>query len=449
MFDFLPHNLFRRSTQRGLLFLFLLALVIRFGYLVVMLSQVTPEQVMGLTSDTVNYVATAKGLLGLQPLNQEWIFLFGPGYGVFLAACFFLFGVGPIAAIIIQVVLSCLTCLLLYEFGNELTGSPAVGYGAGIISATSFTAVSQATILLSDTLFFFLFLAGNVLFLRGLKNGSRSYFVWSGIAIGAAVLTRAVGQFWPPMLIILIGILPMTSFDPNVFPNRRRLFTRAIIAPLIALVIMGGWTARNYSVHGMATVAGSGLHGLGRLTAYTQMKLENRDFNEVYASWADQYKREHQTDSIPLREWFHEVTQHARSMMAEHPGSMLWYYLGRINVNVTAANELYIHQLPRSKEMISRLMDRFHQALLHYVIPLLTVWGFWLMVKRRRWMPGLFLGSMYLLFFFMVGFGMWQGSRLFFPAQIAWSVVVSYLVIDLWPRLRLIFYPPIDATKSL
>jgi hypothetical protein len=195
----------------------------------------------------------------------------------------------------------------------------------------------------------------------------------------------------------------------------------------------------------MMVVAGSGLHGLGRLTAYTQMKLENREFNEVYAGWADQYKREHQCDTIPLRGWYTLVEQKAGRMMADHPGAMLWYYLGRIKVNVTAANELYAHQLPRSKEMISHMMDHLHRALWHYVIPILTVWGFWLMVKRRRWMPVLFLGSMYLLFFFMVGFGMWQGSRLFFPAQIAWSVVVSYLVIEYWPRLRWIVYPPIDG----
>ncbi|MDD4051008.1 MAG: glycosyltransferase family 39 protein, partial [candidate division Zixibacteria bacterium] len=408
-----------------------------------------PEQVMGLSSDTVNYVDTAKGLLGLQPLDQQWVFLFGPGYGVFLAACFLLFGVGPIAAIIVQIILSGLTCLLLYSFGKELTGSGAVGYGAGIISATSFTAISQAAILLSDTLFLFLFLAGNLLFLKGLKNGKRSHFFWSGIVLGAAVLTRAVGQFWPPVLIILIGILPMRSFGRSVFPNRRSLFKRAIIAPLVALVIMGGWTARNYAVHGMPVVAGSGLHGLGRLTAYAQMKLEDRSLGDVFARWADEYKREHHTDSIPLREWYALVGQKAGRMMAEHPRAMLWYYLGRIKVNITAANDLYVHQLPRSKDMISYQMGRIHRMLLHFVIPILTVWGFWLMVKRRQWMPALFLGSMYLLFFFMVGFGMWQGSRLFFPSQIAWSVVVSYLVIESWPRLRLILYPPIDAAKSL
>jgi uncharacterized membrane protein len=88
------------------------------------------------------------------------------------------------------------------------------------------------------------------------------------------------------------------------------------------------------------------------------------------------------------------------------------------------------------ENMISRQLDRMHRVYLHFLVPLLTWWGFWLMIKRRLWMPVLFLGSMYLLFFFLMGFGMWQGSRLFFPAQIAWSVVVSYLVIDLWTRWR-------------
>jgi 4-amino-4-deoxy-L-arabinose transferase-like glycosyltransferase len=426
--------------HQGLLYLFLLAVVLRVGYLIMMLNQVTPQQIMGLTSDTLNYVATAEGLLGLQPLDQQWIFLFGPGYGMFLAACFILFGVGPMAAIIIEIILSCLTCLLMYAFGKELSGSRAVGYGAGIISATSFTAISQATILLSDTLFFLLFLAGNLLFLKGLKNAKRSRLLWSGVALGAAVLTRAVGQFWPLIMILLLCVLPMEGFDRSLFPRRRALFVRAIIAPLVALVIMGGWTVRNYHVHRMPMVAGSGLHGLGRLTAYTQMKLEKRTLDEVYASWADQYKREHQCDSIPLPDRYTLITQHARSILTEHPGAMIWYYLGRIKVNITAANELYTHQLPQSKAMISRGMDRLHQVWLQFVIPLLTACGFGMMIKRRLWMPVQFLGSLYLLFFFMVGFGMWQGSRLFFPAQIAWGVVVSYLLVNLWPRFRRIVH---------
>lgn len=424
------------SGWRSLLFLCILALILRLAYLAVMLNQVTPEQVMGLTSDTANYVTTAKGLLGLQALETQWILLFGPGYMVFLAGCFLLFGVGALPVMLIQILLSSVTCLLLYAFAKELTGSRAVGYGAALISATSFTAIAQSTILLSDTLFFFLFLTGNLLFLKGLRSGKRSSFVWSGLIIAAAVLTRAVGQFWPLTLIIFLGVLPMRYLDRTIFPSRRALFRRAIIAPLVALVIMGGWMVRNSVVHGMPVVAASGVHGLGRLTAYAQMQMDNCELGEVFATWAEEYKRERQCDTIPLRDWYAIVEHKARRMAAEHPWELAYYYFGRINVNITAANELYFHQLPRCKYTISAWLDRSHRIFLHYVIPLMTLGGFALLFKRRLWLPVLFLGLMYLLFFFLVGFGMWQGSRLFFPAQIAWSVVVSYLVVDLWPRWR-------------
>lgn len=424
------------SIRRGLPAIVLAALVLRVGYLLIMLRQLTPDQVMTLTSDVTNYVGTAKGLLGLQWYDPQWILLFGPGYMVFLAGCFFCFGVGPFGPIIIQILLSCFTCLLLYAFARELTGSSAVGFVAAVISATSFTAIAQSVALLSDTLFFFLFLAANLLFLKGLKNGRWWPFLLSGLILGAAVLTRAVGQFWPAALIVILIVLPKRYLGRTPFPSRRAMILRGAVAPLIALVIMGGWIVRNAVVHGMPVVAASGANGLGRLTAYTQMKLNHCTINDVYAAWADEYEREHACDSVPVREWYALFERKARQTAVEHPWLTAYHYLGRIKVNITASNELYFHQLPRSENMISRQLDRMHRALLHFVVPLLTLWGFWLMIRRRLWMPVLFLGTMYLLFFFLVGFGMWQGSRLFFPAQIAWSVVVSYLLVDLWSRWR-------------
>ena len=139
-------------------------------------------------------------------MDEAAILTFGPGYGVFLGANFFLFGVNPLGIILVQILLSSFICLMLYRLGHELTGMKSVGYIAGYMSALSFTAISLSTIILSDTFFLFLFLWGNLAFLLGLKNRKRSYFIFAGITIGLSILTRSIGQFWPLVLLAFIFI---------------------------------------------------------------------------------------------------------------------------------------------------------------------------------------------------------------------------------------------------
>jgi len=62
--------------------------------------------------------------------------------------------------------------------------------------------------------------------------------------------------------------------------------------------------------------------------------------------------------------------------------------------------------------------------------------GFIGMMLLRQWRALSFPGLMYFYFALMAGFGCWQGSRLFYPAQIAWAIVIAFLMVNLFLYVR-------------
>ena len=413
------------AERRRLGCLLLLALVLRLGYLLVMLGQIDSERIMNLAPDTIAYVTMAKQVAAFHLYPGGASLIYGPGYGIILGLFFMIFGVSPVAALVLQIVVSSVNCLLIYLLARRLAMDRSVALIAGVITAISFTSISLAASLLSDTFFFFFFLVGNILFLKGLTHGRRTAFAWSGIFIGLAILIRAVVQFWPFVMIILLFAWPRSQTDPAFLPRRRDLLARGFIAPAIALLLMAAGISRNYYYDKVPVVAGSGPQGIGRLTSLAEAIADKRDISDVYASWIDQYRQEHQIQHLSVRDAYAMYAQHARQLLAEHPAVFIQTYFSCVRDNILAGNELYLVQLPQSAGVISTWMGYVHKRFLRWAIVALTAFGFGLMAYRRQWAAVLFLGVLYVLLAVMVGFGMWQGSRLFFPAEISWPVAVA------------------------
>jgi len=129
-------------------------------------------------------------------------------------------------------------------------------------------------------------------------------------------------------------------------------------------------------------------------------------------------------------------------MLGLYPWPMIQTCLQAIRENVLAQNELYYLQLPRYAGRITDGLTIYRRNGLQWLTIFLTTLGFFMMARARQWAAFSFLAVTYLYFVFMVGLGMWQGSRLFYPAQIAWSIAIgvvlgkigSYMVRRIHPR---------------
>lgn len=417
--------------RRDLLILFLVALAIRVGFLLLVLNDLKLADLLANAPDTRIYVDTARGMLGMRPSCSDAIFIFGVGYAAFLTPFFLIFGQAALPVLLVQMLLSSIGCLLLYKLGKELTGSKGVGLLAGYIAATSFTSISLANFVLSDCLFFFLILLGSVLFLRGMDSGRRGHFISSGLIIGAAVLVRAIGQFWPLVIILLIMILPTPDVPRRGLTGWIILRRRALLAPLIAGAIIGGWMARNYMIKDVATVSFASAGGPANVACTALVETFHREPGEIMDSWFEDFR---QRTGMGPGDFSFVDNYRARSLFSSivtrrYPRPTWRVYRALVWENMTAPNELFVAQLPQYRWPLQGFENWYVEHRLNTIAVWLSLAGLAALVICRRWRAFLFLGLTYAYFASMIGFTHWQGSRLFYPGQIAWSVIIAFLIV--------------------
>jgi 4-amino-4-deoxy-L-arabinose transferase-like glycosyltransferase len=189
--------------------------------------------------DSLQYAGIAKNLLARGDLSydDDHRACRGPGYPVFLAGCFALFGESRPAVRLVQAVIGAATCLIVFALARVLFGE-----AAGLLAA-AFTAlypffVFYAALELSETLFITA-LAGAVLLMQLVERG-RWWLVAAGVAAGITILIR-------PSALLLMPVLGAAWALRR--PVRRHAF-EAVVVVLIAWACVVPWTWRNYRVFG-------------------------------------------------------------------------------------------------------------------------------------------------------------------------------------------------------
>jgi len=173
-----------------------------------------------------------------------------PGYPLFLAACFRVFGMENYgAAVAIQIALELLGCLLLAVFAYRIS-QPA--FKAGAAHATlwlavlcPFTAVYAAEPLTEGLTCFCIALA--MWSVARFQDRPR----WlSALAFTFAATFAALLR--PDGALVAVALAPVIIFvlcrPPAALPNRRRIAQMILVCVLLALTPFAAWTVRNWRV---------------------------------------------------------------------------------------------------------------------------------------------------------------------------------------------------------
>ena len=173
-----------------------------------------------------------------------------PGYPLFLAAVYRVFGKDRFPALVIQVVLSVLTFVPLYWIGSSLW-SPQVGLTAAVIYALDYIALLGSQMLLSDSLYVFALMIALALGVAALLNDRRhrTLALLFGFALAIMTLIRPVSYY----LIIPIAIAFGWVFWQRLGWKRALGLVTLILLPW--LIIVGGWQARNHVVAGTSELS--------------------------------------------------------------------------------------------------------------------------------------------------------------------------------------------------
>ncbi|MCK4333721.1 glycosyltransferase family 39 protein [candidate division WOR-3 bacterium] len=166
-----------------------------------------------------------------------------PGYPLFIAGIYAVFGQSPYAVVIIQAILSLALIAGLMWCGIRQFSKKA-GIIAGILLLLNLCLAFYSTQIMTDILFLVFLLPGLWLVLR-LFEGRRPVYsgLGAGLLLGLGALTRPIGLYFPLILAFLFFIKPFGK------PGRSRLFGYGALL-LVCIAVVSPWFIRNRVVFG-------------------------------------------------------------------------------------------------------------------------------------------------------------------------------------------------------
>lgn len=235
--------------------LFLLLIILFFSLTVkltvfIKVYSTTPSHII--TNDFLSYEPPTKALLraGRFAVSPDKLHMpetkRTPGYPVFIAAIYSIFGEDYLFIVIAQILISIGTILITYVIARTLWNSQAALLSALLLSL-DIISIEYSQLLQTETLFTFLLLIGVLCGIRLILGigGWRKNAFFLGATLALAALVRPIGCYlaYP----VLIGLF---IFGKII---RGRWREAALLIFLVALpwvVLVGGWQLRNFLLTG-------------------------------------------------------------------------------------------------------------------------------------------------------------------------------------------------------
>lgn len=407
--------------KKDILIVLIIALLLRIIYLLFMSSQYSSLVILYLLDDSQTYISIAKYILGINVAGADDLLLAGPGYGFFLAGVFKLFGFTSWPILIFQIILSSLSCIYIYLICQMLFENRKISLIAAILAATSLTSISLSAAILTESLFFFLLIVAIFYFLKGLNSGKWKQFIVCGILLGLSTLLRSVGLFFPVVLIFVAFVFPLKS---SVL-SRKTALIRSVITGLIIITTALPWAIKNNIEHKIFTVSETGaLAARNYLASRIIFEAESR---KSLLEVRDRMASPKMIQGRP--ETAHERHEHAlttiKEVFSKYPGTFIKIFFKNIFENIGALSTIHTLQLPQFRDEFGIYTDKLFTRGNSLLVFFLSLIGFVLFIWNGKKREALILASIYLYFAFLSGFTYWQGSRIFYPGQLAWTIFVA------------------------
>jgi 4-amino-4-deoxy-L-arabinose transferase-like glycosyltransferase len=291
--------------------------------------------------DTAGYIRPAMGLASWWGYSEPGSVVpetaRPPGFPVFLAVFFKLFGTHYGPPIVALCLVGALTCVPVFLAGRYFGGCK-VGYIAAALLACNLTAVVNSPMLLSDTLYGFITAWQLFFFIRFHFKREFQFFLAAMAFAALGTLIRPIGLMW-----VIPGVF-LCLIQPEIkWPHKLGI---AIAGTVLFLCIIFPWMARNRSVGAGFSIdanTGSMYHQNGAMllsrvngTSYEVEKQQilkalDKEFadSEKYPDTASQQKyRVQKFRELIMQHPFTYLTLHFRPAILLPDASRLFELLG-------------------------------------------------------------------------------------------------------------------------
>lgn len=196
--------------------------------------------------DSASYLAPAYYLLqGHSLWSDASLWMRTPGYPLFLAAIFRVFGAHLIAVLIVQIVLSSVLIINAYRIVGLLANTRIALWAAALV-AIDYLLVVFSLRILSDLLFASVVSFIFYHFIVFMKNQEKRFYsaLMVGILLAVATLIRPISYYLGPLLIMALLIYCYRRV------SAKRIIAWALLLIIPSVLLVGTWQIRNKAVIG-------------------------------------------------------------------------------------------------------------------------------------------------------------------------------------------------------
>ena len=397
-----------KNNKKTFLLILSIAFILRIGYIFIF-----PQEKI-LVGDAVGYDTIAHNLANGSGFSMEPNIptpIRAPGYPFFLSIIYLVFGHSYFIVRIFQAILSALTCVILYYTAKEIFDEKIAKVSAWLLLFYPVLIVYTGLIL-SETLFTFLFIITVFLLVKGLSSEKNKYFILSGLFLGLSTLTRPVTLLLPFLIFFLIII------------TNRNLLSKWLLFFTVFCIVLLPWSIRNYQKFGIitpcSTGSGFGIFVTGYMTAGHTWDAGVEKFIEMGTEFSKTRNYAGDEASVKLekkaqKEGLHLIKKNLKNyiilVIKRLPG--FWW---------TSHSSVFGVDKPISEYLQTKnylhLSVRIGLLMLHGVFLILAFTGIILSVKNRQNCSMLILILIY-----------FTGHILFDPCPRFYLPVMPYLVI--------------------
>ena len=378
-----------------------------------------------------------------------------PGYFLFLAGLMGVFGPSLFAVLAVQALLDSVTCVVVGMIGARL--SVSIGLVAGLLAAIWPNLVITSTLVLTDSFFMLPFTAMLYASVRFLETGLVRWAAWTGLFLGAAVLVRAVAQYLPLAVVLLVVAVPLLRER-----NWRRGFFAGLAFTVAVALPLAPWLHRNISQHDAMTLTSQGgAHLLywviPRVLSRTQGIQQGQAVKELREEFqAEMESRGLDTESMNIFARDRAMKDFSLARLSElSPQDILGSWGSGMTVNLMSpaiGADPRMRALPHPSfmgtshlDLLSRITLYMQEASPVYLAAvaigvvgavlasLLQIYGFVLLSRVSGWMA--FLGIAGMLYFLLIS-GPITAPKYRLPFEPVLIILQAMALVALWPRLR-------------
>lgn len=242
----------RAGIWRSIALIFLLAFFARL-FFVFALEQ--PQ----VANDAVIYHTLGKNIAEGRGYVNEWGAPSAsrePGYPLFVAAVYSIFGTDSQAVRIAQALLGALSAVLTLLLAQRLFGAVFISTASALLVALYPRLIYQTGTILTEPFFLLLILAGLMLLERAYAKNDFILWLMSGLVLGLTALTRA--SFLPMGLVMIWAAALLAGRRPGAerahciksFFIKRSTLWRALLSSFALVLVLSPWVIRNQMVFG-------------------------------------------------------------------------------------------------------------------------------------------------------------------------------------------------------